>query len=132
MAIITVPGPAKDQEVEENNTCYLEFDVIDPNDSTGETKVPGSSVTTATLSLSNRSGTYKDILSDVDVKAKIDTNGHFKHLLTAADNDIIDDTDTPKFEDHIATVTINFTAGGDAHQVVKNIRVRVLNQQFIT
>lgn len=132
MATILNPGPNADQTVDENNTCYLEFDILDPNDSTGATTVPDTAVTTATLDLTNRGGAFQDIISATDVKSKIDSSGHFKFLLTAAHNDIIDDTDTPQHEDHIATVTVNFSIGGDSHQLVKNIRVRVLNQAFVT
>ena len=132
MAIILIPGPNADQTVDENNTTYVEFDITDPNDKTGATKVPVADVTAATMDLSNRSGAYQDITSAQDVKSDIDINGRLKTLLTAAQNDIIDDTDTPQFEDHIATFKIDFTAGGDTHRLVKNIRVRVMNQAFIT
>ncbi len=131
MALILNPGPNEDQVVDENNSCYLEFDLLDPNDSTGETKVAGANVTSGNLELSNKSGALGDILTAIDVASKVDSNGHFKYLLTGANNNIIDDTDTPQFEDHIATITINFTAT-DAHTLEKNIRVRVMNQQFTT
>lgn len=132
MALILIPGPNLDQTVDENNTTYLEFDITDPNDKTGATKVPVADVTTATMDLSNRSGVYQDITTAQDVKSDIDASGRLKTLLTAVQNDIIDDTDTPQYEDHIATFKINFTAGGDTHSLVKNIRVRVMNQQFIS
>lgn len=132
MALILIPGPNLDQTVDENNTTYLEFDITDPNDKTGATKVPVADVTTATMDLSNRSGAYQDITNAQDVKPDIDASGRLKTLLTAVQNDIIDDTDTPQYEDHIATFKIEFTAGGDTHNMVKNIRVRVMNQEFIT
>lgn len=132
MAKVIIPGPNEDQTVDENCSCYLEFDLIDPNDKTGATTIPGTAVTSATLNLTNRSDSTV-ILTAVDVSADIDGDGHFKHLLTGANNEILDDTDPgPASEDHIATVTIQATAGGDTHDFVKNIRVRVMNLKFVT
>lgn len=126
-----IPGPNKDQTVDENNSCYLEFDVIDPNDKTGATKIPGSAVSVATLDLTNITG--GDILSGVDVKSEIDSNGLFKHLLSGANNEIVDDSSPgPQFEDHYATIKITASAGGDTHDLVKNIRVRVMNSKNVT
>ena len=132
MAKLIKPGPNRDQTVDENCSCYLEFDLLDPNDKTGETTIPGTAVTSATLTLTNRSDATA-ILTDVDVSSYFDGDGHFKYLLSGANNEMLDDTDPgPKEEDHIATSTGQATAGGDTHDFVSNIRVRVMNQKFVT
>jgi len=129
MANVIIPGPNRDQIVDEKNSCYLEFDLLDPNDKTGNTKIPGPA-TTGTLNL-DFGGT--SILSGIDVKNDLDANGHFKHLLTDDNNAIISTDDPgPHYEDHIATVTIAASAGGDTHNFVKNIRVRVMNLKHVT
>ena len=126
-----IPGANRDDVVDENNSCYIQFYVHDPSDDTGETMVPASSVISSSLTIKEMDGTL--IREDTDVNDRFHaTSGLFRFLLTGADNEIVNDGDLAAHEDHIVTVTASFTAGGDTHTLVKNFRARVVDQDIVT
>ena len=123
--------------VGENNSCDIEFDLLTKPKSEGGVAVTNVNIDTATLSLYDGASTPVLIvgdasakLDDVDVKPKIDANGHFDYTITEDFNYIVATNPTPNSEDHHAVLTIKFTISGVTRQFQKNARITVENNSI--
>jgi hypothetical protein len=110
-------------EVNEGESGYIEFQLVDAND----TGVPDTNISTSVMTLWNRdTEAVINSLLAVDVSSKFDGSGNFSYLLVPADNVIVN-ADVNPHEIHIATITTVFTQGSDTLTHKENVEIKVLN-----
>jgi len=108
--------------VNENSSCRLTFTLQDFDG----TAVPSTNITTATMTLKNQDdGATINNREDVDVSSYFDTSGDFSMILSGADNPIVASSNV--IETHVATFTIDATAGSDSFDLVEEIWIQVNN-----
>ncbi len=130
MAKIIIPGLNEDDVIDEGNSTIVYGVLEDPDGNA----VPVGNVTTATISIVNKStGTpVVGYETPLNLIGDIDSNGIITHNVAATANDIITDADDIQFEDHVAIIAATFTSGGKTHTLLKNIRLRIMNQDYET
>ena len=108
-------------EAREDNSRYIDFDIQDEG-----TNIPKSSMTSATMNLIlDKTGATINSRTDIDVLASIDTDGHFRFLLTAADNVIVSTDDDLSEEIHVMKIAVEATVSGNTVNLVDEIYIRV-------
>lgn len=117
------------KKAREGNTCEIEFTLVG-ND--GITVIPVGNITTATLTLRNKSdGTIINSRDEFDVESKIDEVGKFFMVLAAEDNPIVSSSNLLAEEIHIATIKVVANNGVDDIVLVQNIWITVENLKFV-
>ncbi len=124
------------QNLIENNSHRLKFFLYDPNlvtetDGVKDYSAAGigvSSITSATIKIYNESDDTV-ILAVTSILSSFDSSGNFSYLIAAPNNAILS-TARVQYEDHVAVITIVCATGTETHNIVRNIRLRILNQQY--
>lgn len=129
MAEIYRPGkdPNNPDTVPERTSGVLSFSLKDP---IGGQAVPGSAVTTATLTIIN-GDTKAVVVAEMDVASKFNsTTGEFLYILPYDKMTVSADTD--EYEDLIGKLVAEFDTGSGSIHIEASILVRVVNQQDVS
>ncbi len=105
----------------EDNTRYIDFDIQDEG-----TNIVKASMSSATMDLiDDKTGATINSRTSVDVLADITAGGHFRFLLTAADNPIVDTDSDLTEETHVMKINVVATVSGNTVNLVDEIYITV-------